>query len=226
MLGRITRFSAPVSMLQDILERNRQLLQLYSAKKHKKQVKVKSEQKNKKSKQVKKGGKQTRTQRNNKEIMDILVEKRKLPKIKTKDNSKSILGAQEKLLLDDNYIQFNNPALDLEDSESNSDAQWKPPEDAEQFGVGMPPDSKRCTEDVAKSVVVDVINTIGDIKVHQCDVCEKKFKREKFLKAHIKNFHLEVLDEMVENGSSINMSSGGSNDDNEHGHGGGNNDFL
>ena len=51
---------------------------------------------------------------------------------KAKENLKSKIEAQEKLLMDDHDPTLNNPALDLEDSDD--DAEWNPVKEAEKSG--------------------------------------------------------------------------------------------
>ena len=58
--------------------------------------------------------------------------RRETSRRKAKDNLKSKIEAQEMLLMDENDPTFNNPALDLEDSDD--DAEWNPLKDAEKSG--------------------------------------------------------------------------------------------
>lgn len=53
---------------------------------------------------------------------------------KAKENLKMKIEAQEKMLMDEGDPTFNNPALDLEDSDD--DAEWNPEKDAEKSGGG------------------------------------------------------------------------------------------
>ena len=71
---------------------------------------------------------------NEEEFPEIPAERRESSRRKAKDNLKSKIEAQEKMLLDENDPTFNNPALDLEDSDD--DAEWNPLKDAEQNGGG------------------------------------------------------------------------------------------
>ena len=58
--------------------------------------------------------------------------RRETSRRKAKDNLKAKIEAQEKLLLDQDDPTFNNPALDLDDSDD--DAEWNPLKDAEKSG--------------------------------------------------------------------------------------------
>ena len=58
--------------------------------------------------------------------------RRETSRRKAKDNLKAKIEAQEKLLLDQDDPTFNNPALDLEDSDD--DAEWNPLKEAEKSG--------------------------------------------------------------------------------------------
>ena len=58
--------------------------------------------------------------------------RRETSRRKAKENLKSKLEAQEKLLMDQDDPTFNNPALDLEDSDD--DAEWNPMKEAEKSG--------------------------------------------------------------------------------------------
>ena len=68
------------------------------------------------------------------EIPEIPPEllRRETSRRKAKENLKSKLEAQEKLLMDQDDPTFNNPALDLDDSDD--DAEWNPLKDAEKSG--------------------------------------------------------------------------------------------
>ena len=68
------------------------------------------------------------------EIPEIPPEllRRETSRRKAKENLKSKLEAQEKLLMDQDDPTFNNPALDLEDSDD--DAEWNPLKEAEKSG--------------------------------------------------------------------------------------------
>ena len=63
---------------------------------------------------------------------DIPPERRESSRRKAKENLKSKLEAQEKMLMDDGDPTLNNPALDLDDSDD--DAEWNPLKDAEERG--------------------------------------------------------------------------------------------
>ena len=58
--------------------------------------------------------------------------RRETSRRKAKENLKSKIEAQEKLLMDDHDPTLNNPALDLEDSDD--DAEWNPVKEAEKSG--------------------------------------------------------------------------------------------
>ena len=58
--------------------------------------------------------------------------RRETSRRKAKDNLKAKIEAQEKLLLDQDDPTFNNPALDLDDSDD--DAEWNPLKEAEKSG--------------------------------------------------------------------------------------------